>query len=295
MKKRTSFFYISLALLAITIFSCKLKMEEEDLYDKPGVNVTNNQITLIIPMVSKETKYINVYRKDKQNDDIINIGALYHPQALENDGKNYCYIDSLITKKHSYEYRVRYYIDGEYYYSEWSDSIYIENDYNAYDEDVVLKYKANGATFIYEPTNYTLSFDGAVQKPDFSEYDSDHYKPMLIVQSSKYTQAFELTTDNIKGIRPIELRSTLPADFLDTDIKIKGIVAQKTIYADGTTDILEDNDNDNDGEPDKEKLKKTVIWTEPLVLDLWGAGSSKVINIPSQTGSSGLDISLSVK
>ena len=56
-----------------------------------------------------------------------------------------------------------------------------------------------------------------------------------------------------------------------------------------------DNDNNNDNEPDKEKLKKTVIWTEPLELNLYGAGSAKVINIPSQTGSSGLDISLSVR
>ena len=68
MKKGTSFFYISLALLTFTFFSCKLKVEDEDLYDKPGVNVTNNQITLIIPMVSKNTKYVNIYRRDKQND-----------------------------------------------------------------------------------------------------------------------------------------------------------------------------------------------------------------------------------
>ena len=46
---------------------------------------------------------------------------------------------------------------------------------------------------------------------------------------------------------------------------------------------------------DKEKLKKTIIWTEPIELDLIGAGSAKTINIPSQTGSSGLDISLSVR
>ena len=293
MKKGFSFFYISLALLTITLFSCKLKIEEEDLYDKPGVNVTNNQITLIIPMVSKDTKYINVYRKDKQNDKIINIGVLYHPQALENDGKNYCYIDSLITKEHSYEYRVRYYISGEYYYSQWSDTIYIEDTYNAYEEDVVLKYKPNGASLIYEKTDYTLTFYGEVQVPEFSEYTTEHYKPMLIVQSSKYTQAFELPS--IADDTQIALRSMLSADFLDTDITIKGIVAQKTIFADGTTDELEDNDSNNDKQPDKEKLKKTIIWTEPIELDLIGAGSAKTINIPSQTGSSGLDISLSVR
>lgn len=293
MKKGTSFFYISLTLLSITLFSCKLKIEEEDLYDKPGVNVTNNQITLIIPMVSKETKYVNVYRKNKQNDKVINIGVLYHPQAIENDGKNYCYIDSLVNKKHSYEYRVRYYIDGQYYYSEWSDSIYIEDNYNAYEEDDVLKYKANGASLYYNKTDYTLSFIGDVELPDFSEYTSENYKPMIIVQSSKYTQAFELP--DIADDTLISLRSMLPADFLDTDITIKGIVAQKTIYEDSTTDELENNDSNGDGVPDKEKLKKLIIWTEPEELDLIGAGSAKKFNIPSQTGSSGLDISLNVK
>lgn len=293
MKKGTSFFYISLTLLSITLFSCKLKIEEEDLYDKPGVKVTKNQITLIIPMVSKETKYVNVYRKNKQNDKVINIGVLYHPQAIENDGKNYCYIDSLVNKKHSYEYRVRYYIDGQYYYSEWSDSIYIEDNYNAYEEDDVLKYKANGASLYYNKTDYTLSFIGDVELPDFSEYTSENYKPMIIVQSSKYTQAFELP--DIADDTLISLRSMLPADFLDTDITIKGIVAQKTIYEDGTTDELENNDSNGDGVPDKEKLKKLIIWTEPEELDLIGAGSAKKFNIPSQTGSSGLDISLNVK
>lgn len=293
MKKGTSFFYISLALLTITLFSCKLKMEEEDLYDKPGVNYTHNQITVIIPLVSKDTKYINVYRRDKQNDNVINIGVLYHPQALENDGKNYCYIDSLITKTHSYEYRVRYYIDGQYYYSEWSDTIYIETDYNAYEESAVLKYKENGAYLSYERTDYTLSFTGSLLIPDFPEYTTDHYKPMLIVQNDKLTQAFEIRA--ITDGTTIELRSMLPSDFLDTDITIKGIVAQKTIYSDDTTDELENNDSNGDNQPDKEKLKKAIIWTEPVELNLVGAGSAKKINIPSQTGSSGLDISLNVK
>ena len=293
MKKGTSFFYISLALLTITFFSCKLKMEEEDLYDKPGVNVTNNQITLIIPKISTDTKYINVYRRDKQNDNVVNIGVLYHPEALENDGKNYCYIDSLITKTHSYDYRVRYLIDGEYYYSEWSDIIYIENNYNAYAENYVLKYKENSAHLEYERTDYTLSFSGSLLAPDFAEYSTEHYKPMLIVQNEKLTQAFEIRA--ITDGTVIELRSLLPADFLDTDITIKGIVAQKTIYSDDTTDELENNDTNNDGTPDKEKMKKVIIWTEPVELNLVGAGSAKIINIPSQTGTSGLDISLSVR
>lgn len=293
MKKGTSFFYISLALFTITLFSCKLKMEEEDLYDKPDAHITENQVTLIIPKVANDTKYINVYRRDKQTEEVINIGMLYHPLSLEPDGKNYVYIDRLIQKTHSYDYRVRYFIGGEYYYSEWSDKIYIESSYNAYDNSVNLVYRANSCSLIYEQTDYSLTISGTIQPPDFPEYSTQHFKPMLIVKSDKATQVFEIPA--IANTTKIALRSLLPADFLDTNITFEGIVAQKNIYEDGTTDILEDNDSNNDGAPDEEKLNKAIIWTAPTSLNIVGAGSAKTVNIPSQTGTTGLDYSRRVK
>ncbi len=280
MKKGTSFFYISLALLAFSVISCKLKMAEEDLYDKPGVIPTNNQITIIIPKVNNDTKYVNVYRRDKANDEVVNIGILYHPQALQNDGKNYCYIDSLIYKTHNYDYRVRYNIGGSYHYSEWSDTIFIENNYNAYDESTTkLTYQANGASLLYEPTDYTLEFQGTITPPTFTEFSSQNYKPMLIVQNDKYTQAFSIQTscmDSNSNNRKIALRSMLPSTFLDTNIKIVGIVAQKTEYFD-------------ESKPEDERQYKSIVWTAPTTLEFIGPGSSNVINIPSQTGSAGLD------
>ena len=278
MKKRTSFFYISLALLSIAFLSCKLKMEEEELYDKPSVNLTPNQLTVIIPHVSNDIKYVNVYRRDKLNDEIINIGILYNPQALQD--KNYVYIDSLVTRRHSYDYRVRYNIGGSYHYSEWSDSVFIEDTYNLrYVESIHLVYRANAAHITYEPTDYTLNFSGTINPPDFDEFLTENYKPMLIVQSDKYTQAFAIPTtcmDSNSNNRIIALRSLLPAAFLDTNIKINGIVAQKTIY-------------DDESKPEDERQYKMVIWTAPTELELLGAGSSRTINIPSQTGTAGLD------
>ena len=283
MKKGTSFILFFAAILGITFSSCKLKIEDESLYDKPAVSITKDQVTVVISRVSVDTKYINIYRRDKQNDEVYNIGILFHPEALLEDNKNYIYVDSLVKENHSYDYRVRYRINDEYFYSEWSNKIEVTSENNAYEESVNLTYQANGATLIYEKTDFTLKIDGNMTAPDFPEFSTENYKPMLIFRSDKLTQAFEIAS--IADDTIIELRGLLPSEFLDTNISILGIVAQKIIYDD---DTFED-DADGDGIEDNKKAKKTIVWSEPTELDLIGAGSSKTIYIPSQSGTAGLD------
>lgn len=285
MKKGTSFIVLFAAILGITFSSCKLKVEDENLYDKPAVSITKDQVTVVISRVSVDTKYINIYRRDKQNDEVYNIGILFHPEALLEDNKNYIYVDSLVKENHSYDYRVRYRINDEYFYSEWSNKIEVTSENNAYEESVNLTYQANGATLIYEKTDFTLKIDGNMTAPDFPEFSTENYKPMLIFKSDKLTQAFEIAS--IADDTIIELRGLLPSEFLDTNISILGIVAQKIIYDD---DTFED-DADGDGIEDNKKAKKTIVWSEPTELDLIGAGSSKTIYIPSQSGTAGLDYS----
>ena len=289
MKKGTSFILLFAAILGITFSSCKLKVEDENLYDKPAVSITKDQVTVVISRVSVDTKYINIYRRDKQNDEVYNIGILFHPEALLEDNKNYIYVDSLVKEDHSYDYRVRYRINDEYFYSEWSNTIEVTSENNAYEESVNLTYQANGATLIYEKTDFTLKIDGNMTAPDFPEFSTENYKPMLIFKSDKLTQAFEIAS--IADDTIIELRGLLPSEFLDTNISILGIVAQKIIYDD---DTFED-DADGDGIEDNKKAKKTIVWSEPTELDLIGAGSSKTIYIPSQSGTAGLDYSRTAK
>ncbi len=289
MKKGTSFILLFAAILGITFSSCKLKVEDENLYDKPAVSITKDQVTVVISRVSVDTKYINIYRRDKQNDEVYNIGILFHPEALLEDNKNYIYVDSLVKENHSYDYRVRYRINDEYFYSEWSNKIEVTSENNAYEESVNLTYQANGATLIYEKTDFTLKIDGNMTAPDFPEFSTENYKPMLIFKSDKLTQAFEIAS--IADDTIIELRGLLPSEFLDTNISILGIVAQKIIYDD---DTFED-DADGDGIEDNKKAKKTIVWSEPTELDLIGAGSSKTIYIPSQSGTAGLDYSRTAK
>ena len=281
MKKRTSYLYIFVVFLAIILSSCKLKIEEEDLLDAPGVNVTNKQVTLIIPKTSSDTSYVNVYRRDKQNDTVVNIGILFHPEALENDKKNYCFIDSLVKVNHSYQYKVRYKTNGDYYDSAWSDSIKIESGYTAYPDNTNLAYQVNGIKLIFERIDYSLTFygTGTITEPSITNFSTD-YVPMLIVQSDSATQVLELTS--IAKDTKIYLRSYLPKKFLDKKISIKGIVAQKTEWVDDT-------------KPIQDRDIKRIIWTEPTSLEVVGAGSDKKILVPSQSGSDGFDYSRKAK
>lgn len=289
MKKVTFFLFSILTVFAITFSSCKLKVEDEDLFDKPGANANENQVTIVIPKTSNDTKYINVYRRDKKKDEIVNIGILFQPEALGNDKKNFLYIDTLVIKNHYYDYRVRYNTDGEYYYTEWSDTIYIDPAYNyGYQDSQKLAYQANSVELIYEKTDHSLTFKGTITPPDFAEFASEGYTPMLIIESEKSTQAFEIspsTIENTSSRTTISLRSMLPANFLDTGITIKGIVGQKTIYVDSS-------------KPIKERTIERIIWTEPTGKDeikLIGFGSDSKLKIPSQTGSAGLDYSRKVQ
>ena len=280
MKKGTSFFLLFIAIFVITFFSCKLKIEDSELYDKPGVNLTSKQLTVIIPKVNTDTNYVNVYRRDKANDTIINIGLLYHPLALENDKKNYIYHDENVKKEHSYEYRVRYNIKGNYYLSEWSDAVYIEEDYDFYDDDDTITFsydtKTDNPYLLFEKTDNTLTIKGNIYAPTFSSYTADGYTPMLIIKSSKATQAFEISS--ITNDTQIPLIGLLPLSFLDTDLTIEGIVAQKIIY-------------DDPDKAEEDRQIKEVIWTEPSSITIQGVGSSKKIHVTSQTGSDGLDYS----
>ena len=281
MKKGTSIFLFLITFLGITLFSCKLEFDDTNLYDKPGVDLSDKQVTLIIPKVNSKTKYLNVYRRDKETDVVTTIALLNHPLALLNDNKNYRFIDKLIKDGHSYDYRVRYNIDGEYYYTKWSDVIEIKaSEFDScYFESVNLTFKTTGVSLKYNKDKQTIEINGTIVEPDFPEYITDSYYPMLIIQSETATQTFALPS--IASGTTLPLLGLLPPEFQDTELTINGIVGQKMIF-------------DDDSKPIEDRLIKEVIWTEPTAIKVTGVGSSQKIVVPSQLGTDGFDYSASI-
>lgn len=274
MKKIISILLIACSTIPL-ILSCNFSFTSADLLTKPDVEAKNSIITISIPRQSDDTKYINIYRKDVDDSDenVINIGLIY-PSAMDTVGSSYLFSDSLIYKEHTYTYMVRYAEGDEYYYSEWSNEVTTDG---GYDVDKTLKYKDNSATFTISETDYTLTLMGDILNPDIPEFSDENnpYEPKLIVSANDKTQVFsigELTDNTI-----IPLRGLLPSHFLDTEVTIIGVVAQKTEY-------LPQDD------PDAEPIVKRIFWTEPTEIKLSGF-QNKTVYIPSANGDDGVDFS----
>ena len=105
------------------------------------------------------------------------------------------------------------------------------------------------------------------------------YKPMIVISNSERTEAIQITSTADETVIP--LRNILPLYFLDTNISIKGIIAKQNKY------------KDNDVEED-DLVIKYIKLLELEEVNVTGAGSSKILNIPSQIGDAGLDYNPSI-
>ena len=67
MKKGFSFLCIISALLCFSLLSCKLKVEEEkeELVQKPDIDISNKQVTLIIQTIQPIALLMSLYLKMK--------------------------------------------------------------------------------------------------------------------------------------------------------------------------------------------------------------------------------------
>ncbi len=281
MKKGTSFFYIFISIICLTLCACKLDLEDTDLMDAPEATPETNQVSVIIPRLNNDTKYINVFRKDSSKSNVESIGIVF-PKALMD--KNYFFVDELVRKNHKYKYKVRYCDSSGYYESKWSNEISTKNVNGAYDDSVTMKYTVGSTKLNFNKTDYTLKIEGSITKPTFTGYaDADDdptdplFIPMIIVSKSGRSEAIEISS--IANDTIIPLRNILPSYFQDTNITILGLVAQKTEYVDRSADA------------DK-RVAKSVIWTELAEIPLKGNGSSSTLYIPSQVGKAGLEYTL---
>ena len=305
---------IALVVFSIAISSCNFKFGDPSLLTEPTVDYANSILTISIPRQSKSTQYINVYRQDvtdaKEDEydsvDIINIGLIL-PENLTSGGNSFQFQDSLVKKSHKYRYRVRYCESSGYYSTEWSDPVEISSG-QAYKSDDVLTYTADGLSFDYDETYFTLTLNGPVTSPSVISDFAD-YTPALIVKivDSQTVKVFEISSESITTQKAISLRGILTSDFFDSNIQILGIVAQKKQYANEDSDVDIDSLSSDDSsssstegetsseseEEEDEKPIMRIIWTEPVSIPVTGHDDN-ILSLSAYTSTEVFDFSQSV-
>ena len=270
MKKGTSFLTV-ISIICLVFCACNISLEDTELMRKPDIYPSSRQVTLTIHKINSSTDYINVFRSESGGREIT-CGLIYtkdHPNVT-----TYPFSDTLIKEGKKYKYRVRYHDPKGYYYSAWTDELKIE-DINAYNSSAELTYTSGNTKFSINSTDYTLSLTSALTAPSAIS-DFDKYIPMLIATAGDKTQIFEVTDDFISATDSISLRGLLPLDFMDRDITISGILAQKK-------ELLHPDETDEN----KQKMQ-FIIWTEPVEFGIQGKNNN-TINVPSQSGAAGYD------
>ena len=297
MKKGSSFLFAGLLFLTCISFSCKVSVEDAHLSRKPDIDLSEQQVTLIIHKISADTDYVNVYRKETSKTDSseLCIGIVY---PLKTDEITYRFIDTLVHEDAKYIYKVRYHDKSGYQYSEWSNEIDIEDFVRAYSYDKKLEYVTSDDTrFIFDKTDYTLKITGTITAPEIQDFDSYilpagkadieenrlyNYQPMLILSYDDVKQVFKINRNAISNSESITLRDRIPLSFMDKAIKVEGILAQKIEYV-------------NPEETDEDKLTPKIIrWTPPTYIKVMGHGDNE-IKIPSSAEAAGYDYSRRVK
>lgn len=243
MKKILGFLCI-LPAVFFALTSCKSQDDEE--IQKPYITIDNANNSIDVSLYLKsDISYLNLFRiklnnttGDFQKDAKAENIAEFFP--LGSSLPSIQFKDKLIVTEQMYAYCVRYFENGKYEYSGWSDWPRVDSTENA----AFISAPATGysdADFKYIiPDGCYLEFDktyswltvkgGTIELPASASVLFDGYTPCLVVSAGSKTRPFSIKSslENLEEDFVIDLRNILLKDFFDVDIKIEGFVFEKT-------------------------------------------------------------------
>lgn len=257
--------------------SCKLSIEDDTTAVTPDAASIGKTINLTIKKYDSGVSYINVYREDTTSGSgSVNIGVIY-PAAFNNQVAIY-FKDSLVTKNHVYKYKVRYNMDGNFVYSNWTGGIKAEDGYDSTDKLTFFgdnNFSFNSSSGVLRQTNNT----------NFVNYTDTilSYSTVLGIRSDAGSKLISVTRSNDTPpaapadgkFNPddVSLTQNLPSALLNTPLEVVGLIGQ-----------LEEKDG---------SVVKIVHWTEPFPIKIDGS-TNKKITVKAGTNSTGHDYSRSV-
>jgi len=256
----------AVSLLFLT--GCNLEIVDDTYRTAPNVQVQVKSVVLAFPKISDNTKSITVYRFDgttkgtpSNTETGVNIGIIY-PEAYGNEDA-YSYVDAYGKTGNKYYYRVRYYTsETDYAYSKWSAEIEFKEGYGI---DYDLRLRDNTITFNEKDKSLVLSSDitwndKSLANSDYKTFDTTFYIALTCTDASTQdpigTIIAPLTSAQAKQ-EIIPVRTIIPSNFYENDIKILGLLAlRKEIVEEpksdkktsDTTTKAETNSNDGSKE-----------------------------------------------
>lgn len=242
MKKILGFLCI-LPAVFFALTSCKSQDDEE--IQKPYITINNATNSIDVALYLKsDISYANLFRRklnnttgEKLDDSAENIAQFF---PLGNSLPAITFNDKLISDEQMYAYCVRYFKDGRYEITGWSDWPRVNSEENASFIPAPLTSYSDADFKYIIPDGCYLEFDktyswltvkgGTIELPASASVLFDGYTPCLVVSAGSKTRPFSIKSslENLDEDFVIDLRNILLKDFFDVDIKIEGFVFEKT-------------------------------------------------------------------
>ncbi len=232
MKKSFYFFAFSIFLI-FSFTSCAPNFIDSEYRKAPNVEYNSaGNITISVPKINSETKYITIYRFNASNENPSNstngvpIGMI-NTQTYTED--SYTFLDSYANNERSYCYRLKYYIsEDNISFTNWSKKISITKDTQTYGLDYDLTYEK--IDLKYDEVSNILTLDSI---PTFTSSASSEIKSSFEQNPYIALECYDGNTKidsvlmpfSIYDDKTLNVRNFVPEKFLSYEIRILGFVS----------------------------------------------------------------------
>ena len=277
MKKTELSLLIFAFLTGILLCGCKFNLSDSKYLTRPDVIARDSYFEIVAPYISTNTESITIYRQNvhDRTDTEIERVAIIFPKGIEDKtDQTLHYDDERVLVSQEYRYYLRFTDkNGTRNRTDWSEKKVLTN--GGASAANLLAYTVTG-NYIYTPETMILSL------PTGSSFtapantvitDIASYKPALVIQAGDKIQVFE-----VKDADPttVLLKTLVPDDFLYTDVKLLGIVGQKT--------------ETNSKNPE---ITKCISWTNlaPITVKNSAGNTLETFKLEPEYGTAGHDYS----
>ena len=242
--KRTNVSFLIFAFFTAIVFNgCKFNLTNTNYLDRPDVVIRPGCFEIIAPYISSNTESITIYRQNNDEGTIERV-AIVFPKGIEDiSDQTMHYDDHNVITATQYRYYLRFTDkNGVKNRTEWSEQKSISGGAEQKNQ---IAYTTTNIHYVYDAEKMFLTtspLNAAFTAPDDSVIkDIAKYYPALVFECGTDIQVFELPHEGTTAAdtTAVNLKALLPEEFLYKEIKLLGIVGQKTVYNSKNTDVLQ--------------------------------------------------------